>query len=973
MASLLLLWTKRAEEEKVVWVMGGVIAKLEALKKPKKRADVVADVCLPQPALFEIGGIKEVSSKEDGEMENDLSEEENDQAVVVTEEGSMKTDSRSMIDVTQNNRQQRRTSSSRAENKRFRAAQKGFKGFRAAIHTEYDEEGNPTEDGAMHLGVIGKVEPKNDKEKTEVAAAVKELLRINDEDLDNIFDAMYERAVDSETIVYKQSQPTPFFYVVVTGVFCVKTTESIEDSVDYPSEEVVVKYANAQCLLSVSHSKEAFLCKESGRLWYISRLSYQNVMVNRLKCRIKEGESLLQTIIEIPGLRELPRSQREEIARALCEVSFQPGELLMKQGEEGHTLFFIQSGEVIVTRENLTRFLVRDQPRRGSATANAEVPGHRFFNTVDVNRFQREAASSILARRTAGEYIGEGALLDSLIGDDSETQKPGIRNANLFAASEVKCLSLGQSDFEAYMGSLKELFEHNYCSRVLKALDIMASLTDAQLLMITSMLEECVFDLGEKIVTQDELGDNFYIVKDGTLECTLLPTEKNHEPESIGTLIAGDYFGEGALLTNAPRRCNITVVGTQPARLWALSRNNFHNFLSKDIKEVLGKRFSARKRATDPHSPSDKGSSNDLIGYEDLQFVMTLGSGSYGTVELMRHKVTGQTYALKRIKKATVVAKKQQRFIQNERELLSTLSSPFIANLIRTFNTKAAVYMLFELCLGGELYAYMKDTVDQRLAEHGVSDDSNDSNDEDIVGCFDIPTQTRFFAACIILGIEYLHKEGIVHRDIKPENILLNNKGYLKLVDLGFSKRVFEQRTYSLCGTPEYTAPEVYRRIGHGKQVDYWALGVILYEMASGFSPFHVDSQNSWDCYVEVSKYEKHYPNIQFPEIFGPSLTDMVLQLMHPNPLKRYGTRKRTSMELKQHEFFSNLSDSQPFDWQQVEAQEYLLPEQFRPSTPEFGLDARNFSECADRHLFDDAKVPQELIAKDVTGWDQDF
>ena len=96
--------------------------------------------------------------------------------------------------------------------------------------------------------------------------------------------------------------------------------------------------------------------------------------------------------------------------------------------------------------------------------------------------------------------------------------------------------------------------------------------------------------------------------------------------------------------------------------------------------------------------------------------------------------------------------------------------------------------------------------------------------------------------------------QGVIHRDLKPENMLICSDGYLKLTDFGFAKQIGNRRTYSLCGTPEYCAPELYKRSGHGRPADWWALGVLLYEMLSGFSPFHVDSMNSWDCYIEISK-----------------------------------------------------------------------------------------------------------------------
>jgi serine/threonine protein kinase len=177
-----------------------------------------------------------------------------------------------------------------------------------------------------------------------------------------------------------------------------------------------------------------------------------------------------------------------------------------------------------------------------------------------------------------------------------------------------------------------------------------------------------------------------------------------------------------------------------------------------------------------------------------------------------------------------------------------------------------------------------------------------------------------FYTAQIACMFKYIHGLGIIHRDLKPENLILNHEGYMKLADFGFAKCIRDERTYSLCGTPEYTAPEVYKRSGHSFPVDWWALGVLLYEMASGFSPFHVQSDNSWDCYVEVSKFEKSYPHVRFPTGFDKHLGDLLLKLLHPNPNKRFGSRKLGATELQNHPFFKG------FDFVKLEAMKLRTP-----------------------------------------------
>jgi serine/threonine protein kinase len=218
----------------------------------------------------------------------------------------------------------------------------------------------------------------------------------------------------------------------------------------------------------------------------------------------------------------------------------------------------------------------------------------------------------------------------------------------------------------------------------------------------------------------------------------------------------------------------------------------------------------------------------------------------------VRHKITGATYALKKLRKAMVISANHQLFVKNEVAILKMGNHPFLVNLVGTHKDSTCVYMLMEVCLGGELYSLMKDTVDHLEVP----------SDAEVPGCFP-QAQYTFYSAVITCALGYLHNLGVVHRDLKPENLLLSSNGYLKLADFGFAKDLKGKKAYSLCGTPEYTAPEVYKRAGHGCGADYWALGVLLYEMASGFSPFHVDSENSWDCYIEISRYSKAHPSIQ--------------------------------------------------------------------------------------------------------------
>lgn len=183
-------------------------------------------------------------------------------------------------------------------------------------------------------------------------------------------------------------------------------------------------------------------------------------------------------------------------------------------------------------------------------------------------------------------------------------------------------------------------------------------------------------------------------------------------------------------------------------------------------------------------------------------------------------KETGapQYYAMKVLKKANLLERNQIDHTKTEREVLQNVSSPFLMKMHYAFQTEDKLYMVMDFLNGGELFYHLRREL---------------HFDEDRI---------RFYAAEIILGLEALHQNGIIYRDLKPENILLDEEGHIRLTDFGLSKQgIFKQnedQTFTICGTPEYLAPEIIMGEGHGKAVDWWSLGTLIYEMLVGRPPF---------------------------------------------------------------------------------------------------------------------------------------
>lgn len=201
----------------------------------------------------------------------------------------------------------------------------------------------------------------------------------------------------------------------------------------------------------------------------------------------------------------------------------------------------------------------------------------------------------------------------------------------------------------------------------------------------------------------------------------------------------------------------------------------------------------------------------DKVEYQLDEFVLsaTLGTGTFGRVRLVKYRVNDNFYALKILKKSEILRLKQFEHIKSEVKILSKLSHPFIVNLLGHFQDDGKLYLLLEYVQGGELFSYLR---------------KQGNLPEDI---------SKFYVAQLVLAFAHLHQMGIIYRDLKPENLLITNNGYLKVTDFGFAKEV-KDRTWTLCGTPEYLAPEIIQSKGHGKAVDWWAIGVLLFEMLAG-------------------------------------------------------------------------------------------------------------------------------------------
>eukprot|EP01091_Cochliopodium_minus_P003980 TRINITY_DN13908_c0_g1_i1.p1 TRINITY_DN13908_c0_g1~~TRINITY_DN13908_c0_g1_i1.p1 ORF type:complete len:357 (+),score=89.41 TRINITY_DN13908_c0_g1_i1:50-1120(+) len=289
---------------------------------------------------------------------------------------------------------------------------------------------------------------------------------------------------------------------------------------------------------------------------------------------------------------------------------------------------------------------------------------------------------------------------------------------------------------------------------------------------------------------------------------------------------------------------------------------------------------------------------------------VTLGTGTFGRVFLAKHKTTNDYYAIKQLKKVEVVRLKQIEHIKNEKSILLSINHPNIVNMFATFKDTKNLYMVMEYVIGGEVFSHLRK-----------------------MGRFPIET-TRFYIAQIVLAFEYLHKKNIIYRDLKPENLLIDHHGHIKVTDFGFAK-IVEDRTWTLCGTPEYLAPEIIQSKGHGKAVDWWAIGILIFEMLAGYPPFFDD--NPFGIYEKILACK-----LQFPSHFDSSSKDLIKKLLQPDRTKRLGCLKAGPEDIKKHKWFKTIN------WETITNKKKkgpIVPKVTHPG------DTRNFEQYAEEPI----------------------
>nr|XP_036881992.1 microtubule-associated serine/threonine-protein kinase 4 isoform X5 [Manis javanica] len=384
--------------------------------------------------------------------------------------------------------------------------------------------------------------------------------------------------------------------------------------------------------------------------------------------------------------------------------------------------------------------------------------------------------------------------------------------------------------------------------------------------------------------------------------------------------------------------------------------------LNKDPLEEMAKLGNYDSGAAEtPETDESVSSSNASLKLQrkpresDFETIKLISNGAYGAVYFVRHKESRQRFAMKKINKQNLILRNQIQQAFVERDILTFAENPFVVSMYCSFETKRHLCMVMEYVEGGDCATLMKN-----------------------MGPLPVDMARMYFAETV-LALEYLHNYGIVHRDLKPDNLLVTSMGHIKLTDFGLSKVGLMSMTTNLyeghiekdarefldkqvCGTPEYIAPEVILRQGYGKPVDWWAMGIILYEFLVGCVPFFGDTPE--ELFGQVISDEINWP--EKDEAPPPDAQDLITLLLRQNPLERLGTGG--AYEVKQHRFFRSLDwnsllrqkaefipqlesedDTSYFDTRSEKYHHMETEEEDDTNDEDFTVEIRQFSSCSHR------------------------
>jgi cGMP-dependent protein kinase 1 len=755
------------------------------------------------------------------------------------------------------------------------------------------------------------LKPKTKKDRIEIKKALlKHFLfsSLPEENLESLIENMKFYTLGAKEVIFCQGQPGFNFFVLMDGIV-----------------EIIV---NGVFKGYISHGNgfgELALIHDSGRtatiqtvtsvsLWGIDRSIFRGALKTLSEIKFEEN---FKFITSIPFFSKLSMPQLESLVSVLVNQAYKDGQQIIIEGDPGNLFYIIQEGSVQCSFNQKVIRVLHEQEyfgeqaliyntfRTATVTAIGKVKVlsigrdilvsilgdslqkivyrnslkitfercevlqklsqfqiNKLIDCINVFSYKNNQIVIKKGKKTnkkiwfvlRGRLESKGTLINVFENIGGKFIYSNIEDT--FDSDYTVCIDadigvLKKTTLEEVTGNtLFNVIKQNKIVQVLKKIQIFTMLSENKLESLASMLKIQRFNDNEIIIRQDDQSDSIYIVKKGEVNVV-------KDNNILRVISKGDYFGEKSIILNENRTASVVSKGK--SKLWGINRDDFMSIIDQSIEKLLIKKISLQ---------------DDLISLSDLIILKKIGQGAFSEVFLCMKSQTKMAYAIKGISKTNILKHSLQQSLVLERKILLEIDHPFIVKLIKTFKDDNHVYFLQEYVNGVNLYEVLR--VLNLL-------NSNDC---------------RFYTACIVSIMEYLHQRSIIYRDLKPENLIVDENGYLKLIDFGTSK-IINSRTYTVVGTPQYMAPEIILGKGYSFSVDLWSLGVMIFEFVCGVVPFGEDEEEPIAVYKEIIE-----GNIIYPRFIKQNCREKVIieQLLRTNPAIR-----GTAEILKQHKWLAGI------------------------------------------------------------------
>lgn len=799
-----------------------------------------------------------------------------------------------------------------------------------------------------------------------------------DENRSLLIDQMKHYTLKPNEIIFEQNQEGNNFFIVITGKLEVVINGKVVNTMNAKDS------FGELALLHNTPRSATVLTLEKTTLWGLDRKTFRNALETVNAQNYQENR---QFIDSVPLFQILTNSQKDALVGSLSTLKFRTGEKVVIEGDPGDLFYLIKEGLVSCTKGGKVirqmmrgeffgeQALLYNNVRTASITAVTDLKcvaiGRERLTKVLGNQLQHIIyqnskrivieKSEVFSQLTPAQILkmikalnvqvyqrGEvvvkeniekgskmwmvlkGNLVDkrsviiaeafSCVGDSEITKNlNGEHFLELFSENEAAVATLTREEFLACLGGgdFEQVAVSNEAYTVLRKVQLLKNLPQDRFQALVQSLRLENFENGQVIVQQNSPGDSFFIIKSGKVDVV-----KNGS--NVRAITKHDYFGERSILSNEPRTA--TVIANGPVTCWLLLQTDFMQIIDDGIKNMLQKRIQLQ---------------DDNITLDQLAVVKLLGKGMFGNVFLVARKESKNLYALKTVARKKIERYEIQENLVLERKILMQIDHTFILKLVKTFKDAKRVYFLTEFVKGMDLFDVLREM--------------NLVTDRD----------SRFYMACMICIFEHLHDRDIIYRDLKPENIMVDEEGYLKLIDFGTAK-IVNGRTYTVVGTPHYMAPEVITGKGYGVTADYWSLGIILFEFLCGGVPFGETEEDPYMIYEKVLER-----NLVYPKFIDHRLPakPFIEQLLNKNP----GLRTGGSIEnLKGHAWLININ------WDLLLSRN--IPAPFIPEVPDLEGDIRSairsIKTCDEQISKEEAtdEVAKGKRTKTInSNWDEDF